>query len=38
MGIPQIFHSKKKKEKVRNNWDFFGDWMQLLIHDLACPE
>ena len=27
-----------QKEKVRNNWDFFGDWMQLLIHDLACTE
>ena len=21
------------KYQVRNNWDFFGDWMQLLIHD-----
>jgi hypothetical protein len=27
-----------QKWKVRHNWDFFGNWMQLLIHDLACTE
>jgi hypothetical protein len=31
MGIPIL--------KIESsNWDVFGDWMQLLIHDLACTE